>query len=413
MIGWMAAKSDPGSYGQRVVYNFPKQRLVMGPQQIERASQPGAVHFEPAHAAQPAGEQGHLREPARHPDHGLDRLHRAALPPGRAVAAAGAQAGDRRVLRQDRDGRRPRQRAHGRVRRGARQAPRRRLALAARRPGRAVGTSARRRKRATCYAKALAAAASRATGPPTGPYIKQLGALLDKLATPVEDATTATKYARGRSRFGGFWLDCVTVPTTFDPNRVQTKVLRSARPSLPQQIEVRGRSPGPASEHDGDRDRDVARRVTSAGVTEGVPGDEAGSVPRPQEHTRAFDGERRRPETAPCEPGTRQLASLSRAICRRTLQPLSCLDACLVRASLRAFAPAARHVPGTGRYYLKVRSLFVTKSVARRVAAAAIASALGRRRARTAHGECRERAVDGARRRPSPRPRSRRASARR
>jgi len=34
MIGWMAAKSDGASYGQRVVYNFPKQRLVMGPQQI-------------------------------------------------------------------------------------------------------------------------------------------------------------------------------------------------------------------------------------------------------------------------------------------------------------------------------------------------------------------------------------------
>ena len=34
MIGWMAAKSDPGSYGQRIVYNFPKQRLIMGPEQI-------------------------------------------------------------------------------------------------------------------------------------------------------------------------------------------------------------------------------------------------------------------------------------------------------------------------------------------------------------------------------------------
>ncbi len=34
MIGWMAAKSDVGSYGQRIVYNFPKQRLVLGPQQI-------------------------------------------------------------------------------------------------------------------------------------------------------------------------------------------------------------------------------------------------------------------------------------------------------------------------------------------------------------------------------------------
>jgi uncharacterized membrane protein (UPF0182 family) len=44
MIGWMAAKSDPGSYGQRVVYNFPKQRLVMGPQQISaRLNQEPAI----------------------------------------------------------------------------------------------------------------------------------------------------------------------------------------------------------------------------------------------------------------------------------------------------------------------------------------------------------------------------------
>jgi uncharacterized membrane protein (UPF0182 family) len=34
MIGWMAAKSDPADYGKRIVYQFPKQRLVLGPQQI-------------------------------------------------------------------------------------------------------------------------------------------------------------------------------------------------------------------------------------------------------------------------------------------------------------------------------------------------------------------------------------------
>ena len=34
MIGWMAAKSDPGKYGERVVYTFPKQRLVLGPEQV-------------------------------------------------------------------------------------------------------------------------------------------------------------------------------------------------------------------------------------------------------------------------------------------------------------------------------------------------------------------------------------------
>ncbi len=35
MIGWMAAKSDPDSYGERVVYTFPKQRLVLGPEQVQ------------------------------------------------------------------------------------------------------------------------------------------------------------------------------------------------------------------------------------------------------------------------------------------------------------------------------------------------------------------------------------------
>ncbi|MHB8049744.1 MAG: UPF0182 family membrane protein [Coriobacteriia bacterium] len=34
MIGWMAAKSSPESYGERVVYTLPKQRLVLGPEQV-------------------------------------------------------------------------------------------------------------------------------------------------------------------------------------------------------------------------------------------------------------------------------------------------------------------------------------------------------------------------------------------
>ncbi|MDI6900568.1 MAG: UPF0182 family protein [Anaerosomatales bacterium] len=34
MIGWMAAKSDPDDYGRRVVYTFPKQKLVLGPEQV-------------------------------------------------------------------------------------------------------------------------------------------------------------------------------------------------------------------------------------------------------------------------------------------------------------------------------------------------------------------------------------------
>ena len=35
LIGWIAARSDGANYGTSVVYNFPKTRLVDGPQQIE------------------------------------------------------------------------------------------------------------------------------------------------------------------------------------------------------------------------------------------------------------------------------------------------------------------------------------------------------------------------------------------
>jgi uncharacterized membrane protein (UPF0182 family) len=35
MIAWMAARSDPANYGRLIVYNFPKQKLVYGPRQID------------------------------------------------------------------------------------------------------------------------------------------------------------------------------------------------------------------------------------------------------------------------------------------------------------------------------------------------------------------------------------------
>jgi len=35
MIGWIAGRSDGANYGKAIVYNFPKTRLVDGPQQIE------------------------------------------------------------------------------------------------------------------------------------------------------------------------------------------------------------------------------------------------------------------------------------------------------------------------------------------------------------------------------------------
>jgi uncharacterized membrane protein (UPF0182 family) len=35
MIAWLAARADPPNYGRLVVYNFPKQKLVYGPRQID------------------------------------------------------------------------------------------------------------------------------------------------------------------------------------------------------------------------------------------------------------------------------------------------------------------------------------------------------------------------------------------
>ena len=35
MAGWIAARSDGDSYGQLVAFNFPKERRVKGPEQIE------------------------------------------------------------------------------------------------------------------------------------------------------------------------------------------------------------------------------------------------------------------------------------------------------------------------------------------------------------------------------------------
>jgi hypothetical protein len=35
MIALLVAKGDPGNYGQRVIYEFPKDRLIFGPMQVE------------------------------------------------------------------------------------------------------------------------------------------------------------------------------------------------------------------------------------------------------------------------------------------------------------------------------------------------------------------------------------------
>jgi hypothetical protein len=44
MIGWMSANSEPENYGKRVVYQFPKQRVILGPEQVSaRISQDDVI----------------------------------------------------------------------------------------------------------------------------------------------------------------------------------------------------------------------------------------------------------------------------------------------------------------------------------------------------------------------------------
>jgi hypothetical protein len=44
MIGWMSANSEPDNYGKRIVYQFPKQRVILGPEQVSaRISQDDVI----------------------------------------------------------------------------------------------------------------------------------------------------------------------------------------------------------------------------------------------------------------------------------------------------------------------------------------------------------------------------------
>lgn len=47
MIGWMAVSSDPGNYGERTVYQFPKERVILGPEQVS-----ARINQDPAISAQ-------------------------------------------------------------------------------------------------------------------------------------------------------------------------------------------------------------------------------------------------------------------------------------------------------------------------------------------------------------------------
>ncbi len=66
LAAWMAARSDAEHYGQLVVFQFPKQKIVYGPRQIVGPHQSGPGDFAADHAVEPAGFAGHLGHAPRH-----------------------------------------------------------------------------------------------------------------------------------------------------------------------------------------------------------------------------------------------------------------------------------------------------------------------------------------------------------
>ncbi len=90
LIGWIAGRCDGDNYGTSVVYDFPKTRLVDGPQQIEVAHRPERAALRPTHSVEPAGLARPARQPARHPLRQGAPLRRTNLPPGPAKPHARA-----------------------------------------------------------------------------------------------------------------------------------------------------------------------------------------------------------------------------------------------------------------------------------------------------------------------------------
>ena len=84
MIAWVAARMDPGHYGERIAFRFPTDTTTQGPEQIEaRIDQNDTIGDQfgvwsrsgsSDHPRQPAGAADRRRRPA---------LRRADLPPGR------------------------------------------------------------------------------------------------------------------------------------------------------------------------------------------------------------------------------------------------------------------------------------------------------------------------------------------
>ena len=104
MIAWLAARCDPPEYGKLIVYEFPKDKLVYGPFQIEARINQNTEISQQILAVESDGLAGHSRESSRRADRELDPVRVAAVSARGVGPVAGTQAGDRGLRRPCGDG---------------------------------------------------------------------------------------------------------------------------------------------------------------------------------------------------------------------------------------------------------------------------------------------------------------------
>ena len=99
MIAWLAARCDAPDYGKLIVYEFPKEKLVYGPFQIEARINQNTEISQQLTLWNQMGSRVIRGQPAGDPDRELDPLRVAALSAGGAGTTAGAETRDRGVRR--------------------------------------------------------------------------------------------------------------------------------------------------------------------------------------------------------------------------------------------------------------------------------------------------------------------------
>ena len=120
MAALMVARQDGEHYGELLVVDFPKDKLIYGPAQMEARISNDPVISSQLTLWNQAGSEVIRGNLLVVPIERVGHVLRAGLPAGRAEPDPRTDAGDRRLRRQHRHGAHPDRRAHRDVRRGVR-----------------------------------------------------------------------------------------------------------------------------------------------------------------------------------------------------------------------------------------------------------------------------------------------------